>query len=303
MMTRFSEEGKTPILFSRDGALIGLVAVADPLRPDAGPALRELKKLGLRTVLLTGDNRKTAESVCRALGFDEIRADLFPQDKEQIVRKMQEAGRRVAMVGDGINDAPALSRADVGIAIGTGTDVAIDSADILLVKSALSGVTDALRLSRAVLRNIRMNLFWAFFYNTLGIPLAAGALYYPLGLLLSPMIGSAAMSVSSVSVVLNALRLYRFRVTAGEEDACIPCEINETENKDMKKQMQIDGMMCEHCKAHVLRALSAVEGVGSVEVDLAAKTATLSLTEPVANEVLAAAVTDAGYTVVSVGEI
>jgi cation transport ATPase len=280
------------------------VAVADPIRPDAKEALVALQKMGVRTVLLTGDNRKTAETVAAGLSFDDLRADLFPQDKEKIIRELQEKGHRVAMVGDGINDAPALSRADVGIAIGTGTDVAIDSADVLLVKSRLFDVVDALRLSRAVLRNIRMNLFWAFFYNTLGIPLAAGVLYYPLGLLLSPMIGSAAMSVSSVSVVLNALRLRHFRPTpAGEENTCIPCQMTETENIDMKKQMKIEGMMCEHCKAHVTRALSGLDGVAAVEVDLAAKTATLTLSATVADETLTAAVTDAGYTVLSVSDI
>lgn len=304
-MARLSAEGKTPVLFSRDGVILGLVAVADPVRADTKAALAALRKLGLSTILLTGDNRKTAEALGTALPLDEIRADLLPQDKERIIRELQASGHRVAMVGDGINDAPALSRADVGIAIGTGTDVAIDSADVLLVKSALFDVVDALRLSRAVLRNIRTNLFWAFFYNTLGIPLAAGVLYYPFGLLLSPMIGSAAMSFSSVSVVLNALRLRRFRATpvTQEESPCIPCQINETEKKEMKKQMQIDGMMCEHCKAHVIRALSALDGVASVDVDLAAKTATLTLTTPVADDILTAAVTNAGYTPISVTEL
>lgn len=307
-MAALSAEGKTPVLFSRDGKLLGLFAVADPIREDAKGALAALHGMHLTTVLLTGDNRKTAEAIGALLPLDEIRADLLPQDKERIIRELQASGHRVAMVGDGINDAPALSRADVGIAIGTGTDVAIDSADILLVKSTLFDVVDALRLSRAVLRNIRTNLFWAFFYNSLGIPLAAGALYYPFGLLLSPMIGSAAMSFSSVSVVLNALRLRRFCATptvaaTEEEPTCIPCQINEMEKKEMKKQMQIDGMMCEHCKAHVIRALSALDGVASVEVDLAAKTATLTLAAPVADETLSAAVTDAGYTPISVTEL
>ena len=249
---------------------------------------------------MTGDNRKTAEALAAGLSLDEIYADLLPQDKDRIIQNLQARGHRVAMVGDGINDAPALTRADVGIAIGTGTDVAIDSADVLLVKSTLASVVDALRLSRAVLKNIKINLFWAFFYNSLGIPLAAGVLYAPLGLLLSPMIGSAAMSFSSVSVVLNALSLRRFRATAPIEEACIPCQINESENKEMKKQMKIEGMMCEHCKAHVTRALLGVEGVLSVEVDLAEKTATLTLAAPVADDILTAAVTDAGYTPLSV---
>ena len=301
---RIAAEGKTPMLFAVDGHLLGMIAVADPIRADAAASIAALQKMGVRTLLLTGDNRKTAEAVQKRLSLDEVVSDLLPQEKEGAIRRLQEGGHRVAMVGDGINDAPALARADVGIAIGTGTDIAIESAELLLVRSSPTDVVSAIRLSRAVVRNIRMNLFWAFFYNTLGIPLAAGVLYYPLGLLLSPMIGSAAMSFSSVSVVLNALRLRRFRpLSLKGQDACISCQINEMEIKEMKKQLIIDGMMCEHCKAHVLRALSAIDGVFAVEVDLTAKTATLTLAAPVADDLLSAAVTDAGYTPVSIKEL
>ncbi len=291
----FAADGKTPIFFLRDGRLLGVLAVADPLRPTTPAALAEMRRMGLRTVMLTGDNRKTAEAVARELALDEIAADLLPEDKEKVVARLQAEGHRVAMVGDGINDAPALTRADVGIAIGTGTDIAVESADILLVKSSFLDVLTAWRLSRATLANIRGNLFWAFFYNMLGIPLAAGLLWAPLGLLLNPMIGSAAMSLSSVFVVLNALRLRRFRPTALQNET--PTERKEPPK--MKKLLTIDGMMCEHCKAHVLRALGTVDGVSAVEVDLAEKTATVTLSSPVSDEVLTAAVSEAGYTPLS----
>ncbi len=282
---RYALDGKTPLIFAVDKQVIGIIAVADTIRSDSREAIDNFKKRGIHVIMLTGDNSVTAKAIQHQAGIDEVITDVMPKDKEACIRRLQNEGKRVAMIGDGINDAPALTRADVGIAIGAGTDIAIDSADIVLMKNSLADAVTAIDLSKAVIKNIKMNLFWAFFYNILGIPLAAGALYIPFGVKLNPMIGSAAMSLSSVCVVTNALRLYNFGKNKTKGD------------KKMTKTLKVDGMMCMHCKAHVEKALGAVEGVESVEVDLDAKTATVTLTAEVADAVLAKAVADAGYTV------
>ena len=209
-IAQFAESGATPMLFARDGDLLGIIAVADSIKSDSPSAIEALKKIGINVIMMTGDNEKTAKIIAKSAGISEVKAEVMPQDKEEAVRTLQQGGHTVAMVGDGINDAPALARADAGIAIGAGTDIAIESADVVLIKSSLGDVVTAIRLGRAVIRNIRMSLFWAFFYNVLGIPVAAGVLY-PLGIMLNPMIAAAAMSCSSVCVVLNALRLKRFK--------------------------------------------------------------------------------------------
>lgn len=320
-MGQYASQGKTPLLFVRDGQAAGIIAVADTIRETSRAAIRKFKEMGLTVVMLTGDNKVTAEAIRKELDIAEAVSDVLPTEKEACVRSWQEKGHKVAMVGDGINDAPALTRADIGIAIGAGTDIAIDSADVVLMKDSLQDVVTAIELSRAVVRNIHMNLFWAFFYNVLGIPVAAGALFPAFGLRLSPMIGSAAMSLSSVCVVTNALRLRFFKPALGgqadgsakaEEDRektdsteNIP-ERSGVDNKEdekgmvtMKKTLVVEGMMCEHCKMHVEKALAGVAGVDSAQVDLEKKTATVSLTEDVADQVLMDAVKEAGYEPVS----
>ena len=307
---RLAAQGKTPLLFSRDGRLCGVIAVADTVRSSSLAAIGRFKKMGLRVVMLTGDNRHSAQAVREQLGIDEAIAEVLPTQKEAAVRRLQAEGRKVAMVGDGINDAPALMRADIGIAIGAGTDIAIDSADVVLMKDSLMDVVTAIELSRAVIRNIHMNLFWAFFYNILGIPVAAGALFSALGLRLSPMIGSAAMSLSSVCVVTNALRLRLFKRHEQPLDESspprhdpAPCAgVNNPgdapEKKgqiSMKKVLNVQGMMCAHCKAHVEKALVAVDGVTAAEADLENKTATVTLEREVDAQALVKAVQDAGY--------
>ena len=287
-----AQEGKTPLYFSEGGRFLGLIAVADTLKPDTVDAVRELKRLGLHLVLLTGDNRRTAEAIARQAGIDEVVADVLPDGKEAVVRELQKNGR-VCMVGDGVNDAPALTRADVGLAIGAGTDVAIDAADVVLMNSRLSDVATAVRLSRATLRNIRENLFWAFFYNCLGIPLAAGAFVSLLGWEMNPMFGAAAMSLSSFCVVTNALRLNFF------DDKKFKKHHNK-EQKTMKKTMKIEGMMCGHCEAAVKRALEAIPQVESAEVSHVSGTAVVTLREPVADDILRAAVEAKDYRVTSV---
>ena len=287
-----AQEGKTPLYFSEGGRFLGLIAVADTLKPDTVDAVRELKRLGLHLVLLTGDNRRTAEAIARQAGIDEVVADVLPDGKEAVVRELQKNGR-VCMVGDGVNDAPALTRADVGLAIGAGTDVAIDAADVVLMNSRLSDVATAVRLSRATLRNIRENLFWAFFYNCLGIPLAAGAFVSLLGWEMNPMFGAAAMSLSSFCVVTNALRLNFF----GDKESK---KHHNKEQKTMKKTMKIEGMMCGHCEAAVKRALEAIPQVESAEVSHVSGTAVVTLREPVADDVLRAAVEAKDYRVTSV---
>ena len=314
-----SQSGKTPLYFAQDGKLLGLIAVADTLKPTSAAAVSELKKLGIDVVMLTGDNARTAEAIGREAGVTQVVADILPQEKERQVAAFQERGKRVAMVGDGINDAPALARADVGLAIGAGTDVAIESADVVLMKSDLMDVVKAIQLSKAVIRNIKQNLFWAFFYNCLGIPLAAGAFYPLLHLQLNPMFAAAAMSLSSVFVVTNALRLRFFKPNitstpapekqlsapacpAIPEEASAPAILKEPKGEliSMEKKLIVEGMMCAHCSSRVEKALSEVDGVSAAHVDLESKTATVTLTANVADEVLSKAVADAGYEVTSI---
>ena len=292
-----AQNGKTPLYFAEHGKVLGIVAVADPPKPTSAAAVRGFRELGIDVVMLTGDNRRTAEAVGRELGVTQVIAEVLPQDKEKVVADLQAQGKKVAMIGDGINDAPALARADVGMAIGAGTDVAIESADVVLMKSDLLDAVTAVRLSKKVIRNIKENLFWAFIYNIIGIPLAAGVWFPFTGWQLSPMFGAAAMSLSSVCVVSNALRLKFFRPLHSEA----PAEQIETQKgtSTMIKTMTINGMMCAHCQAHVEKALNAIDGV-TATVDLAAKTATVTLSKDVADEVLKNAVTEAGYEVVSI---
>lgn len=319
-LEQIAAEGKTPLLVAADGRLLGSIAVADTVKPGASVAINQLRKLGIHVVMLTGDNKRTAEAVREELGIEEAVAEVLPQDKEKKIRELQAAGRKVAMVGDGINDAPALAAADVGMAIGAGTDVALESADIVLMKSDLRDAVTAVRLSRAVIRNIKQNLFWAFFYNAIGIPLAAGVWYPLFQIRLNPMFGAAAMSLSSIFVVGNALRLRDFR--AGKETPerkntefgtapanCTDAGCNKISNtegsaedasewrKKMTKVMTIEGMMCGHCTGRVQKALEALEGVGSVTMSLENKTATVELAAEIEDEKLTAAVVDAGYEV------
>ena len=294
---QLSEAGKTPLYFAREGGMLGLIAVSDPVKPTSAQAIRELEDMGVEVVLLTGDNRRTAAAVGKSLGIQNVVAEVLPQDKQDKVKGLQAQGKKVAMVGDGINDAPALVQADVGLAIGAGTDVAIESADVVLMKSDLRDAVTAIRLSRAVIRNIKQNLFWAFFYNAIGIPLAAGAFYLALNWQLNPMFAAAAMSLSSVTVVSNALRLRFFKA---EKGAVITNESEETKGAPviMEKKIVIEGMMCAHCQAHVEKALNALPGVAAT-VDLEAKTATVTGSLP-EDAILRKAVEDAGYTVTDI---
>ena len=305
-------EAKTPLFFAVGGRVLGLVAVADPVKPTSAGAVSRLRALGAKTLLLTGDARLTAEAVARKVGVDEVVAGVLPSQKELRVRELQRAGHRVAMVGDGINDAPALARADVGIAIGAGTDVAIGSADVVLMRSDPADVALAMELSRATMRNIRQNLFWALFYNSICIPVAAGVLV-PWGITLNPMIGAAAMGFSSVFVVGNALRLRTWKpserkgrgatpvaapavtVTETGAEAGTEAATQPEGRTTMEKKLNVEGMMCQHCVAHVKGALEGVEGVGEVTVDLEAGTATAACAEGVTDEALIAAVKGAGY--------
>ena len=291
-----ADMGATPLFVGCDGRIEGIIAVADTPKADSAEAVKALQKMGLEVVMLSGDNKRTAQAVGKNLGIDRVIAEVLPQDKERHIRELQEQGKLVAMVGDGINDAPALARADVGLAIGAGTDIAIESADIVLIKNSLADVAGAIRLSRAVIRNIKQNLFWAFFYNSIGIPLAAGAFVPLLGWRLDPMFGAAAMSLSSFCVVTNALRLKLFRLGKKQEPA-IETEI--TEVKTMEKKILIEGMSCKHCSAHVEKALNAIDGV-SATVDLDSKTATVQISGDVSDETLINAVTEGGYEVVSI---
>ena len=301
---QLADEGKTPLFFAQDGELLGIVAVADTVKPSSAAALVVLKGMGIRTVMLTGDNERTAAAIQREVGADEVIAGVLPDGKEREIRRLAEQGR-VAMVGDGINDAPALARADVGIAIGAGTDVAIESADIVLMRNDLLDVPASIQLSRATLRNIKQNLFWALVYNAVCIPVAAGALSF-MGLNLNPMIAAAAMSLSSVCVVTNALRLRGWKpdLPAAPSDAPASAPIDSTESDNpnekestMEKTLNVEGMMCQHCVAHVKRALEGVAGVEEAVVDLDAGTATAKLAHDVPEDVLAAAIVEAGYEV------
>ena len=307
-----AEEGKTPLYFALGTKLLGIIAVADVVKPDSAQAIRELEGMGIQTIMLTGDNRRTAEAIGRQVGLQKVISDVLPGDKEAVVRSLSTLGK-TAMVGDGINDAPALTRADVGIAIGAGADVALDAADVVLMKSSLLDVPAAIRLSRQVLRNIHENLFWAFFYNCIGIPLAAGVLIPVLGWQLNPMFGAAAMSLSSFCVVTNALRLNLFQVHSAKRDVPrkkiplpdtlpglmdrnAPCPIPEKkEENKMTKTVYVEGMMCAHCQAHVKKALEGVTGVTGAEVSLEDKKAVVTLAQDVSDEALMNAVKEAGY--------
>lgn len=310
LSAKFAAAGKTPLFFAANRKVAGVFAVADILKPTSRAAVQTLEKMNIEVTLLTGDNKKTAAAIASELGVREVIAEVLPQDKERIVREKQAAGRKVAMVGDGINDAPALARADVGIAIGAGTDVAISSADVVLMKSDLMDAVDAIRLSRQTIRNIRQNLFWAFFYNCIGIPIAAGALWVPFGIKLSPMIGAAAMSLSSVCVVSNALRLRFFKASEREKTQQAPVILPQSEVKTpeaaqhkeenvMEKTIKVEGMMCMHCVAHVKKALEELPGV-TAEVDLDGGKAVVRAEKLPEDAVLTGAVTEAGYKVVGI---
>lgn len=309
-----AEQGKTPMFFTENGRLAGIIAVADTMKEDSRQAVSELRNMGIRVVMLTGDNERTARAIGAQAGVDDVIAGVLPDGKESVIRKLQQYGK-VAMVGDGINDAPALTRADMGIAIGAGTDVAIDAADVVLMKSRLSDVAAAVRLSRATLRNIHENLFWAFFYNVIGIPLAAGVWIPIFGWTLNPMFGAAAMSLSSFCVVTNALRLNLFNMHDAKKDKKLknPVIIKELvdnnktnhnqENKEigtMKKTMKIEGMMCGHCEATVKKALEGLEGVASAEVSHEAGTAVVELSSDVSDDVLKKTVEDKDYKVTAI---
>ncbi len=303
-----SEQGKTPLLFARGDELLGLIAVADVMKEDSPAGISALKNMGIKVVMLTGDNRRTAEAIGRQAGVDAVIAGVLPDGKENVVRRLKELGK-VVMVGDGINDAPALTRADTGMAIGAGTDVAIDAADVVLMKSSLNDAAAAVRLSRATLRNIHQNLFWAFFYNAICIPLAAGA-YVGLGLTLNPMVGAAAMSLSSFCVVTNALRLNLFKLHTAEKDRPktetdtaafmetvedIQKSMQKEEDNNMTKTLKIEGMMCAHCENHVKKALEALDGVASAEPSHEKGEAVVQLSGEVSEEAFRAAVEEAGY--------
>ena len=293
-----SAQGKTPLFFGGAGRLMGVIAVADTIKEDSPRAIQELQNMGIRVVMLTGDNQRTADAIGRQAGVDEVIAGVLPDGKEAVIRRLQESGK-VAMVGDVINDAPALTRADTGIAIGAGTDVAIDAADVVLMNSKLSDVPAAIRLSRATLRNIHENLFWAFFYNVIGIPLAAGVWIPIFGWTLNPMFGAAAMSLSSFCVVSNALRLNLFKLHDAGKDKKIKKK-HHKEETTMEKTMKIEGMMCGHCEAAVKKALEAVDGVVSAEVSHTSGTAVVTLSKPVDSAVLKKAVEDKDYKVTSI---
>ena len=304
---RLAEDGKTPLFFAESGRLLGCVAVADVVKPDSAKAIAALRRMGRRVVLLTGDNQRTANAIARQIGVDQVIAQVLPQDKAKCVAQLQQQGQRVAMVGDGVNDAPALAQADVGLAIGAGTDIAIESADVVLMKSSLLDIPAAMDLSRAVLRNIKQNLFWAFFYNSIGIPVAAGVLYPALHLTLNPMLAAAAMSLSSVCVVSNALRLRGWKPPAFPDQPAPTAPLPESavfqsqgkEENTVNKTIHIDGMMCTHCTGRVEKALNDLPGVEAT-VDLDSKSAAVTCTPDVSDDTLRQAVEDAGYHVTGI---
>ena len=326
LQDQLASDGKTPLFFARNGVLLGMIAVADVVKPTSKEAVQELKSMGIEVVMLTGDHAKTAEAIRRQVGVDRVIAEVLPQDKEREIRRIQESGRKVAMVGDGINDAPALARADVGIAIGAGTDVAMESADIVLMKNDLLDVAGAIELSKATIRNIKENLFWAFFYNAICIPVAAGCFYTAFGLKMNPMVAALAMSFSSVFVVSNALRLRFFKPKHGSAAASAPetavtepvvhttAALSPEEKKEaqpshtnknhggngMKRELTVEGMMCQNCVKHVTKALEGVAGVTDVAVSLEDKKAVVSAPETVTDEMLKAAVTEEGYEVTNI---
>ncbi len=295
-----AEQGKTPLFFAEDGKAAGIIAVADVIKEDSAEAVRELQDMGIRVVMLTGDNEKTAAAIGKQAGVDEVIAGVLPDGKEQVVRTLSEQGR-VLMVGDGINDAPALTRADIGMAIGAGADVAVDAADVVLMKSSLKDAAAAIRLSRATLRNIHQNLFWAFFYNVIGIPLAAGVWIHAFGWQLNPMFAAAAMSLSSFCVVTNALRLNLFNPYDGRKDKMVKKKMS-TEAKNLTKTLKIEGMMCGHCEAHVKKAIEAMEGVEAAEVSHEKGTAVVHIIggTVITDEALKKVVEEEGYTVIAI---
>lgn len=304
---RLAEDGKTPLFFAESGRLLGCVAVADVVKPDSAKAIAALRRMGRRVVLLTGDNQRTANAIARQIGVDQVIAQVLPQDKAKCVAQFQQQGQRVAMVGDGVNDAPALAQADVGLAIGAGTDIAIESADVVLMKSSLLDIPAAMDLSRAVLRNIKQNLFWAFFYNSIGIPVAAGVLYPALHLTLNPMLAAAAMSLSSVCVVSNALRLRGWKPPVFPDQPAPTAPLPESavfqsqgkEENTVNKTIHIDGMMCTHCTGRVEKALNDLPGVEAT-VDLDSKSAAVTCTPDISDDTLRQAVEDAGYHVTGI---
>lgn len=304
---RLAEDGKTPLFFAESGRLLGCVAVTDVVKPDSAKAIAALRRMGRRVVLLTGDNQRTANAIARQIGVDQVIAQVLPQDKAKCVAQLQQQGQRVAMVGDGVNDAPALAQADVGLAIGAGTDIAIESADVVLMKSSLLDIPAAMDLSRAVLRNIKQNLFWAFFYNSIGIPVAAGVLYPALHLTLNPMLAAAAMSLSSVCVVSNALRLRGWKPPVFPDQPVPTAPLPESavfqsqgkEENTVNKTIHIDGMMCTHCTGRVEKALNDLPGVEAT-VDLNSKSAAVTCTPDVSDDTLRQAVEDAGYHVTGI---
>lgn len=328
LQDQMADQGKTPLFFAVNGKLIGMIAVADVVKPTSKQAIADLQAMDIQVVMLTGDHKKTAEAIRKQVGVDRVVAEVLPQDKEREIRTLQEQGKKVAMVGDGINDAPALARADVGIAIGAGTDVAMESADIVLMKNDLLDVAVAIELSKATIRNIKENLFWAFFYNVIGIPIAAGCYYAAFGLKLSPMIAALAMSFSSVFVVSNALRLRFFKPKHGSAvvaasvgsasgpvihspapqsvpAACTCQPTPKTTNQStggtvMKKELSIEGMMCQNCVKHVTHALEGIPGASNVNVSLEEKKATVEIPETITDDVLKAAVVEAGYEVTEI---
>ena len=297
---RLSGEGKTPLFFAKDGQLLGVIAVADTIKEDSAKAVTELKNMGIEVVMITGDNAVTAQAIAKQAGVDRVIAGVLPDGKEAVIRDLQRSGKKVAMVGDGINDAPALTRADLGIAIGAGADVAIDAADVVLMKSKLTDVSGAIRLSRATIRNIHENLFWAFFYNVICIPLAAGFYSALFGwhFEMNPMVGAAAMSLSSFTVCMNALRLNLFKVHDASKDKKMTFKTKEC--KEMKETVKINGMMCGHCEATVKKALEALDGVDEAVVSHESGTAVLSLSKAVADEDIKKAITDKDYEFVGI---
>ncbi|WP_309137025.1 heavy metal translocating P-type ATPase [Aliarcobacter butzleri] len=292
---KLANEGKTPIFIADENEVLGLIAISDVVKPTSKDAILEFEKMGLEVIMLTGDNYKTANAIAKQININNVIAEVLPQDKEKEIQKLQSLGKKVAMIGDGINDSPALVRADVGIAIGAGTDIAIESANIVLVKSDLLDAVKAIQLSNAVIKNIKQNLFWAFFYNIIGIPLAAGVFYTILGWKLSPMFAGAAMSLSSVTVVLNALRLKLFEPKISKN---LLEQNNISKGDKMEKILKVDGMTCGHCKARVEKVVSAIDGVDSVDVDLASKNVTVKMSKDISEQTLSDVIVDAGYEVI-----